>query len=69
VWADAGGEAREVAGVERLRAVAQRLRRVLVDLDDDAVGADRGRRPRERLDVVSMRRRELGGGGSPASSR
>ena len=47
---DALGEPGEVARVERLRAVAQRLVGILVDLDDDAVGADRGGRAGERLD-------------------
>ena len=42
----ARGEAGEVARVERLRAVAERDLGVLVDLDDDPVGADRGRAAR-----------------------
>src|ERR671910_2465830 len=40
---------REVVRVERLRTVADCLLGARVDLDDDAVGAGRGRRERQRL--------------------
>jgi len=60
VGADALGEAREVARVERLRAVAERSVGVLVDLDDDAVRPDRGGRPGQRLDQAAVARRVAG---------
>jgi len=41
-------ELREVAPVERLRAVAERLVGILVDLDDDPVRPDRSCRERKR---------------------
>ena len=44
-------------GVQRLRAVAERGLGVLGDLDDDAVGADRGGRARQRLDQAPVARR------------
>ncbi len=50
------GHAREFAQVgfhQRLRAVAQRRLRVRVDVDDDAVGADRDGGPRQRHDQVA----------------
>ena len=54
---DAFRERREVAPVERLRAVAQRRVGVLVDLDEDPVGADRGGGAGERLDQAAIARR------------
>ena len=60
-WAtDALGEPREVARVERLRPVAQRRLGVLVDLDDDAVGADGRRGAGERLDQPPVAGRVAG---------
>src|SRR3954451_17727768 len=44
----------EVRRLERLRAVAQRDLGVLVDLDDDAVRADRGGGARQRLDEAPV---------------
>ena len=54
------GERGEVAAVERLRAVAERDLRVLVDLDEDPVGADRGGGAGERLDQAAIARRVAG---------
>src|SRR6185436_1883501 len=54
VGEDLGREAREVAGAQLLRAVAHRVLGLVVDLDDDAVGADRGRTARERLDEATV---------------
>src|SRR5215207_679517 len=48
---------REVVRVERLRAVADSLLGARVDLDDDAVGAGRGRRQRQRLYQRALARR------------
>src|SRR6476620_6433511 len=56
VGEDRGRETREVAGAQLLRAVAHRLLGLVVDLDDDAVGADRGRAARERLDEAAVAR-------------
>src|SRR3954464_10286986 len=47
----------EVRRLERLRAVAQRDLGVLVDLDDDAVGADGSGRARQWLDQAAVARR------------
>src|SRR5215207_9399211 len=44
----------EVIRVQRLRAVADGLLRARVNLDDDAVGAGRGRRERQRLDERAL---------------
>src|SRR5213083_314760 len=57
---DAVGEPREVAGVQLLRAVAQGLLGVLVDLDDDAVGADRCGPAGQRLDEAAVAGRVAG---------
>src|SRR4051794_13347887 len=46
---DLGRVLGEALGEQRLRAVADRLGRVRVHLDDDAVGAHGGRRERQRL--------------------
>ena len=52
-WRTAAASAAQVAVDQRLRAVAQRLLRVRVDVDDDPVGADRDRRPGQRHDQVA----------------
>src|SRR5215216_2647835 len=52
--AQVGGE---VVRVERLRAVADRLLRAWVDLDDDAVGSRRRRGERQRLHEGALPRR------------
>src|SRR5512133_3987471 len=57
VRGDVAGVLGEVPGVQRLRTVAQRGVGVLVDLDDDPVGADRRRGARERLDQAPVARR------------
>ena len=49
-----GGEALEVARVERLRAVAQRALGVVVDLDDHAVGAGRDGGRAQRRDQLAV---------------
>src|SRR3954451_21327407 len=54
VGGDVAGVVGEVGRLERLRAVAQRDLGVLVDLDDDAVGADRRGGSAERLDEAAV---------------
>ena len=52
-WRHRGGERPQVVVDQRLRAVAQRLLGVRVDVDDDAVRADRDGRPGQRHDQVA----------------
>src|SRR3954466_9267951 len=57
VGGDVRGVAREARRVQRLGAVAEGVRRVLVALDDDPVGAHRGGGPRQRRDQPAIARR------------